>query len=158
MNLLAFMIHDTHAESGWLDGVKTALEMGLDANSTDIHGAKDGRTMLHHAAKLGNTDLTTLLLSSSANADMRSTALRTPLHEAAYFASGSGGHLECINLLLKSKAPIDATDRNRATPLILAVELRRDEAALLLVERGASITAKTKDGKRVLDIAEKPLR
>ena len=132
--------------------------MGLNPNSTDTHGTKDGRTLLHHAAELGDTILTRLLISSSANVDMRSAALRTPLHEAAYAACGAGGHLDCIKLLLDHKAPVDAADSNRATPLILAVELRRDAAAMLLVEHGASLTAKRADGTRVLDIAKPALR
>ena len=136
----------------WPDAVIAALQMGIDAASTDA----DGRTLLHHLSEQG--DLSTLdailVLDSEISrlVCVRSASGRTPLHEATY-----NGHLGVMRRLLQCKAPIDERDTNGATPLILAVELQRGEAAELLVEHGATLSAKRNDGKSVLALAESTL-
>jgi ankyrin repeat protein len=59
----------------------------------------------------------------------------TPLH----FASSSG-HVDSVGVLLDAEAVVDTADAYERTPLYYAIFKDRDEAAILLIDRGASVS------------------
>ena len=65
-----------------------------------------------------------------------------PLHLAC-----SEGRLECLNALLRAKAPLDALDDWGRTPLIHAARAGRDDCAKALVQAGADLDARCVRGQ-----------
>jgi hypothetical protein len=134
----------------WAGGglLAAALEAGVDPNTAD----QNGRTLLHEAAVLDDVNLARLLLDWGAVLDPQSSSGRTPLHDGAN--NGNDGQSAVLKLLLDKGAKTTIIDAEGKTPLILAVEGPRTSAAIFLVEAGASVAAKRRDGKRVLDILD----
>lgn len=101
-------------------------ELKVDApNTTD-------ETPLMMAALRGALEPARRLLERGARVDR---AGWTPLHYAA-----SGPSVAMVKLLLDRGAPIDARSPNGTTPLMMASRYGAEEAAVLLLERGADAT------------------
>ena len=129
---------------------------------------KDARgcTPLHWAARLGNTEIITVLLAAGADPSAQDHALATPLHYAV--VSPTPCRLKCIKSMLSQhpdpasrgtqlKANLEAKDRNGQTPLHwlagachLTVHLLCID---LLMEIGADIGAKDHLGNTSLHSA-----
>lgn len=138
------------AQLGHQECVRALLNKGanvnISANSPGRHWYGQGTdTALYWAALGGFTEVCKVLIEKGA--DVNATS---PLHAAAKRA-----HRETISLLLENGAMIDLEDRRGQTALQLAVDSEHDEAALLLLEKGAdySNTRRNVLGKTVLHVA-----
>lgn len=101
-------------------------ELKVDAtNSTD-------ETPLMMAALRGAIEPARRLIERGARVDR---AGWTPLHYAA-----SGPSVAMVKLLLDRGAPVDARSPNGTTPLMMASRYGVEEAAVLLLERGADVS------------------
>ena len=76
--------------------------------------------------------MTRLLVESGADHRRAGGKGMTPLHVAA-----KNGRIEAIHYLLDLGHKIDARDKLEVTPLILALLMGQDKAAMLLIESGA---------------------
>mmetsp|Transcript_10196 Transcript_10196/g.17762 ORF Transcript_10196/g.17762 Transcript_10196/m.17762 type:complete len:277 (-) Transcript_10196:209-1039(-) len=150
------------AATGQVGSLSLLLERGADVDAED----KTGCTALHLAAACGNLEAVMALLTKSdedaenedgntpswlalaaghikvfeaiadAGADitLHCEEGQTYLHQACAMDS-----LEAAEILLARGSPIDALDRNRNTPLMLACKAGAWEVARKLVQAGAGI-------------------
>jgi AAA+ superfamily predicted ATPase len=105
---------------------------------------EEGCMPLHLAARGDHVGMIEVLAGSVA---ARSTAQRTPLHEAA--------QRNCIafaRALLNRGVDFDAADEDGRTPLILAAHNNAAAVCELLAERGANQHIKARDGKSAVDV------
>lgn len=133
------------------------ITRGADPNDVDI----DGEPLLIHYAMFARVTPMQFLLGHGAKPDIRDKENeRTALHWVALIEEQEPGEsadpvmvqrtLEAARSLLASKASIDAVDTHGATPLYSAAFLGNLNMVRLLVERGANVNAKDKDGYSVL--------
>nr|XP_008292068.1 PREDICTED: uncharacterized protein LOC103366189 [Stegastes partitus] len=123
-----------------VDVMRFFLGRGSDLLRPDQFGV----TALHVAAALDYQDMVQFLLDQK-GADLEArTRLdqQTPLHYAA-----KNDAVGSIRLLLQAGAAISCTDYKLRTPLQLAANLGRSEAARLLLELGADAGMKDADGQ-----------
>ena len=99
------------AKAGDLDGLKTALEAGVDVDARD----DQGWTALMYAANKGYTLLVQLLLQDRAEVD-----IRAPDGATALFIAVLHGHVELVELLMKEGADIFVRGPKGRTPLEIA--------------------------------------
>lgn len=64
-----------------------------------------------------------------------------------------GGHMEMVDLLLKSIADVDAVNQGGRTALMVATTHNRIQATIALLERGADSSRCSYTNKTALDIA-----
>lgn len=95
---------------------------------------KDGWTVLHRAADVGDEEMVILLLQNSAMANVEDEKGMTPLHLAA-----RKGHLEVVRLLCLSGAEVHSKALERLTPLDHAVTGGHLEVAKMLLDNGAQV-------------------
>jgi len=115
----------------------------VDVRQRTFHG-----TPLQYAASFGRLDVVRLLLKHKATVDAVDLAGRTPLMWAAW-----KGHTEITEALLEAGANFKQTSRGtKWTALHFAANKGQFEAAQLLMEHGASSTAKNTQGKTPLDL------
>lgn len=94
-----------------------------------------------------------MLLEKGADVNIADIRGSTPLHRAA-----SKGLLSVVKLLLnRDDIKINFKDAYGATALHLACEEDREQTALLLVEHGADIETKNRDGQTPLDLCSPKL-
>ena len=108
----------------------------------------NGYAPLHKMASDGNPEIAVLLLNNGAIVDKESHDGLTPLHVAA-----SAGNMDVIDILLRYKANINAQDSAKTTPLIRAVQDRRRDAAVKLIDAGANAEICAINGIHVLHFA-----
>ena len=114
----------------------------------------DGATPLMRAAKSIDVAAMRLLLENGADPNLMTKSFATPL----MFVAGAGGNrneadaLEAFSLCLKFGADINAFNNTGQTALHIAVE-RSDRIVRFLVEQGAEMDLKDRDGRTPLDIA-----
>jgi uncharacterized protein len=114
----------------------------------------DGATPLMRAAKSIDLAAMRLLLDRGAEPNLMTKNLTTPV----MFAAGAAGArneadaMAAIALCLKYGADVNAFNSTGQTALHIAVE-RSDAVVRLLVERGAEMDLKDRDGRTPLDIA-----
>lgn len=139
------------------DSLKQLLDSGVNVNATD----RLGRTALHVAAMLGQTELARYLLSRGARVDARDKLGRTPL----MISAGLGG----FNLFSGVASPWSASwvdplcpdreidnDAGRARKQLLdwyALAPAYPQLVRLLVAAGADVNASDLDGLTPLDHA-----
>jgi ankyrin repeat protein len=170
----------TPEPSGTLDAVgivKALLEHGANANAilnapilVRVHDRGDGTlgagaTPLMRAAKKGDVEMMRTLLAHGANPKLRTKAGT----ETLMFASGLGGagrftafedkqateadFIEAATLCLERGADINAINENGQTALHLAVTVRSESFIAFLIERGARVDIKDKQGRTPIDVA-----
>jgi uncharacterized protein len=170
----------TPRPSGKLDAVavvKALLEHGANPNAilnapilVRVHDRGDGTlgagaTPLMRAAKKGDTEMMRMLLAHGADPKRR-TKVGT---ETLMFASGLGGagrftafedkqateddFIEAASLCLERGADINAVNENGQTSLHLAVTVRSEAFITFLIERGAKVDIKDKQGRTAIDVA-----
>ena len=131
--------------------VRLLLEHGADVNAQD----KYSNTPLLLAIKTSMYyDLALNLLSRGAEPNVKNCRGETPLHLLLENVSAFDDDdiLGLVHSLLDHGADVDAWDRNRATPLLLAVKGRSDNIARILLERSADPNLKNIRGKTPLHL------
>eukprot|EP00033_Pygsuia_biforma_P001817 GCRY01002031.1.p1 GENE.GCRY01002031.1~~GCRY01002031.1.p1 ORF type:complete len:141 (-),score=23.82 GCRY01002031.1:125-547(-) len=100
------------------------------------------------AAKRGDAESLQDYLTSSVNITFTDTLGNSALHWAS-----SAGHLDCVMVLLKSKAfDVNSTNNLKETPLHAASWRMRAEVVKALLAAGADSSATNADGKTPLDL------
>jgi hypothetical protein len=133
------------AKDGRLDIVKLLVGLGEPPNSADA----DGFTPLMMALHWNHSDIAEFLLDAGAiptdDAPPWGSALRIAVHE---------GRRTIVSRLLRAGAKIDLVEtRSGRTALHEAVMYRNYEAIEVLISGGASIKARSKDGKTPGELA-----
>jgi hypothetical protein len=128
-------------------------------DSTIAHWIYSGDSVLHIAAAGYCVEIARMLLAAGADPGSAGNRRRSqPLHYA------SDGSLESpswnakrqvamIRLLLKAGSPVDAQDKNGATPLHRAVRTRCAAAVKCLLDAGADPTIRNKPGSTPFHLA-----
>ena len=119
---------------GNIDWVIKHLEAGADVNAKN---ERDGRTLLHYAARNGDKEIAEILIAEGADVNAKNDNGQTSLHFAAI-----GGYMEIAKLLINNGADVNAKDRYGKTPLDWATKNKHPEIADLLRKHGG------KSGKR----------
>ncbi len=161
--------------------VRMLLDRGVDPKSARI--PEDGVTALHCACMKGNMEIAGLLLAHKADVNAKTTRGETPLQvaqargvpelivllathgaedfdpggpygPAVLIASATAGRVDVARKLLDAGVDVNTrVPEVEATPLHAAASSGQEEMAALLLERGATLDAKTKGGKTPLDLA-----
>jgi ankyrin repeat protein len=122
-----------------LETAKLLIGAGADAKFTDRYGV----TPLYLACTNGNAAMIRLLLDAGADPNSVDATGQTALMTAA-----SVGDLESAKVLLDRGATVDTRDRNfQQTALMFAVRDNHPDVVRLLVEHGADVNAKTRQGE-----------
>ena len=136
-------------ESDALGLVWPLLEHGAVVNRRD----KNKQTPLHLAIMRDWFQLARILLDQGANAKAEYDDETTPLH---LLLSASRIHdsdaLDLTLLLLEHGAEVNSQDKNKKTPLLLAMGRGWFKLAWILLERGANANAEDNNGKPPLHI------
>lgn len=143
MTALAFA-----ALQGKTAGVRLLLAKGADFKKANISGT----TPLFRAAARGHVMVLRILVQAGADLNARNYENATPLHVAA-----RGGFTGTVEEILRSHnkhhIDIDARDNAQATPLLLAAQSHTAGAMMLLIDKGADMTARDKNGKGLMENA-----
>jgi len=138
---------------GDLDKVKHFIENRSDVNESQLNRLLD-LSFYYKSLYQGNTDVPEYLLDKGANPNRRGEYDATLLQEWAW---GGGPELTKIvmGILIKKGADVNARSHGdlRWTPLHGACTRRRGSVAEFLVENGADINAKDRNGRTPLLIA-----
>lgn len=127
--------------------LKDFLKTLPDVHWSSIQIDKQGNTILHWAARLGNTDVIIYLMENfHPNAvDCKNKDDKTALHEAAQF-----GQFQSSKILLKYGANVNALKRADWTPLMLVcTKINGNENYKILdlfIKEGALVNCRNKDG------------
>lgn len=130
---------------GHVEVVKAIVAKGENVDSR----TKDGFTPLHLAVKFGKHDLVEALLGLGANLQLKAVkGGETALHLATLVSDGQ----ECVDLLIRSGAEVDAVDMRHETPLHFACRANNTLAVELLLNDGAKIDLQNQDGENILHV------
>uniref|UniRef100_A0A7N8YBG2 Si:ch73-193i2.2 n=1 Tax=Mastacembelus armatus TaxID=205130 RepID=A0A7N8YBG2_9TELE len=134
------VLHEVNICRAWnVDVMRFFLDRGSDLLRPDQFGV----TALHVASALDYQDMVQFLLDQKADPEARTLLdQQTPLHYAA-----KNDAVGSIRQLLQAGASISCTDYKHRTPLQLAANLERREAAQVLLELGAKAGVKDSDGQ-----------
>eukprot|EP00111_Clytia_hemisphaerica_P008770 TCONS_00025648-protein len=111
------------------DVAKFAIQHGADVNKADKHG----RSALHLAAAVDYDDMIEFLVHNGANLGAKTVGEnQTPMHYAAKNNAAAS-----LKMMLRLGAHINDRDYKKRTPLFVAAETARAEAARFLIEQGA---------------------
>ena len=115
------------------------------------HSAEVAMTPLHHAARLDMPKAADQLIICGADVNVKCEDTgQVPLHVAA-----AGNSTKVIPILVKNRANIEEADKGGLTALCsalsaLGTQAEAEAAALLLIEAGANITARSGIGNTVM--------
>ncbi|XGW14376.1 hypothetical protein V3C99_000578 [Haemonchus contortus] len=135
------------ASAGRVEVVRYLLSLPqVDVNHRNVNG----QTALHYAASKNHREIVHLLLEAGAELNAADKYGATPLHRAA-----SQGHDKIVHMLLaRPKIHVDPRDSEGNTPLFVACEEGREDAAIALVRKGADLTLRNKEEKRPVDVVK----
>lgn len=126
--------------------VEFLLSKGADPNEKN----NTGQTVVHFVTSKNNIDIARRLFENQppASARIRDKRGQYALHRAAAI-----GSVPMINLLIKNKSPLNATDSDGQTALHHAVAEGHGDAAVALLKAGAETDKQDLEGKLALDLA-----
>ncbi|KAI8486216.1 hypothetical protein Bbelb_361160 [Branchiostoma belcheri] len=113
----------------------------VDINRQD----KEGDTALHEACQTGNVSIVEALVTMGADVTITDAMGRTPLHEAALWATGEPVEA-IIESLIEAGANMDQADKEKCTPLHLAARMGNCKAVKILMSHGADPSKVDKEG------------
>lgn len=124
--------------------VAALLDAGADLMALGGAGFRaPAHSPLHYAGANPNPAVAATLLDAGANVNALSPSGRTPLHEAAAYASNPA----VIGLLVAAGADVNARDLNGYTPMHSAAWYNhRHEVMAALITAGANLNARDPDG------------
>lgn len=146
-------LHIAIAKEAGLEKIKNLIKNGHNPNEIDLYE----RTPLHDAAKESdNLEVIQLLINTGAGVDKREVFNRTALH---FTAENKKNPAAVIKKLLKNGASIDSVDKCGNTPLHDAGENENIDAAIALIDNGANLDMRNKEGQtpREFEVVEKAL-
>src|ERR1700733_1759841 len=130
------------ARRGDLAAAKILIEAGADLNDPNA----DGFTPLMAAARIGDPVLVRLFIENGANASGRNRDGWSPLTFGAL-----GGSVEVGRLIIEAGADVNSQSWDEAwTPSLQAAENRQHGFMRFLIQNGADVDAKTKNGTTAL--------
>lgn len=130
---------------GHVEVVKAIVAKGENVDSR----TKDGFTPLHLAVKFGKHELVEALLGLGSNLHLKAIkGGETALHLATLVSDGQ----DCVDLLIRSGADVDAVDSRSETPLHFASRANNIKAVELLLNDGAKIDLQNDLGENILHI------
>uniref|UniRef100_A0A8B9WYA4 Fibronectin type III and ankyrin repeat domains 1 n=1 Tax=Bos mutus grunniens TaxID=30521 RepID=A0A8B9WYA4_BOSMU len=134
------------AQRGYTRLVKILISHGTDVNLQN----GSGKDSLMLACYAGHLDVVKYLRRHGASWDTRDLGGCTALHWAA-----DGGHCNVIEWMIGDGCEVDAVDAgSRWTPLMrVSAVSGNQEVASLLIDAGADVNVKDKDGKTPLMVA-----
>lgn len=148
----------TAAQNGNVAKLKALLDGGMPVDDLSM-----GTTALMSAAANGHRKAVDLLLEAGADPHLRSTMndRYSLLHYAVF-----GGDPDIVRLMLGRGLDVNVRSSQGMTPLLSAVEnfflpsQKKLKVARVLVEAGADVNAKAKNGRSALDFAwkDEPIR
>jgi len=127
-------------------GDATVAKMLLDAHSDKNAQNRDGLTPLHQAAQFNNTDVVEALLAVDAIVNTPDRMRWTALHSA--------NTADVTKALLAAGANKNAQTPDGLTPLHIAARSGQVDKVEVLLNDGADIGAKDRDGRTAFDLAE----
>jgi ankyrin repeat protein len=139
------------AESGRLTAVRALIGYGANPNAELKHRAGTGsseaaESVLIDAAKSGNPEVVREILSYHPQLEARDGEGKTALFAAGEYESSDvdGARAECVRLLVRAGANVNARDKDGNTPLH---ETYLTEVEEELLKLGADVNARNKDGE-----------
>ena len=131
-------------------------------NGADVNIKESGHSALHLAATHCPMLIQYLIKSPSASINSRDDNSCTPLHYAVEGLYGSSSNavdpenirqrISMIKMLLKQPTIIiNCQNKDKKTPLLIAVDLNDEEVVEILLDAGADPDIKDKNGKSPLD-------
>eukprot|EP00297_Palpitomonas_bilix_P005186 CAMPEP_0113873924 /NCGR_PEP_ID=MMETSP0780_2-20120614/4044_1 /TAXON_ID=652834 /ORGANISM="Palpitomonas bilix" /LENGTH=824 /DNA_ID=CAMNT_0000859631 /DNA_START=89 /DNA_END=2563 /DNA_ORIENTATION=- /assembly_acc=CAM_ASM_000599 len=131
-----------------LNTVKRMIELGADVTEADRFGLPPLYRAIQHES---SPALVGLLLDSGASAVAKVKDGRSSIHWVT--GRRSNCDLNLIRILTQKGASIFDVDNKGRTPLHLAAQQGHYDCVKYLVENGADVLAKTKDGKAAYELA-----
>lgn len=137
------------AERGELTAVAALLQNGADYDAGD----GDGNNALHIAVREGHLSVVRELLTvSQVNAEAVNLKGRNPMHELCRNGKDNTAAAICeLFLECMPKYPVNATDFNGNTPLLLAYIRAQAPLCKVLVKNGACLGAENKDNVTIFN-------
>jgi ankyrin repeat protein len=124
------------------------LIRGASASITD----DDGVPAIVYAAKYNNASMVRLLLDRGAGVTGKDTLGNMAIHWAA-----QQGSMDVLPILIEAQSPIDPTNRDGMTPLMMAARGGQTSAARLLLAKGADPRKQDFTGRDALGWASQPV-
>jgi ankyrin repeat protein len=142
---------------GQNDEVEKYLEAGVDVNETFEWGDIRGMTFLNMAAAASNSEATRMLIEAGADVNQKTSDGATALHYAI-----QGGKtredkviIDVVRVFLDVGANVnEQTESEGLTPLMLAADYGKTGVVKVLMDRGADINAKDRNGRTALMAAQ----
>jgi len=121
----------------------------LIAGGADVNLHREGGIPLHTAAGQGHVEMAAFLIDKGADMNAKDSWGGTPLMEAA-----ENGHAALAKFLTEKGANVNARNENDLTALHQAAQnIRNRDIVALLIDEGADVNARDKDGETPADFA-----
>ncbi|XP_018342829.1 PREDICTED: transient receptor potential channel pyrexia-like [Trachymyrmex septentrionalis] len=131
------------AEEGSVECTKLLLNAGAAWEAKNSRG----QTAMHLAALAQSIETLNVLINAGAKVNEEDDDGRTPLHAAVAKALRSG---ELVKTLIQAGASVNKADKFGYTPLHIAALNESSPTVMLLLSKGADMTARTKGGVTAL--------
>jgi len=132
------------AQYDFVEGMKDAIEKGVDIDCKDQHG--DSALII--ACTYGSVNAATLLLKIRCSKNHKNARGETALYRACV-----SNNVDIIRLLLKSKVKLDSTDSEGRTALMITAMLGFEDATGELLIQGVNVNHFDKTMKTALLLA-----
>jgi ankyrin repeat protein len=162
-----------------LENVKARVMMRARVNARDK--SREGMSPLHAAVSNGNVEIAEFLLNQGAKVNLRDYEKRTPLmmmdedatpemfdllirfsaktalfgkqkNSLLHYLATNGAPAEIVRRAVNYGLNVNAVNKEGKTPLMLAVQDGEYDIAKALIESGADVNIRARDGRTVADL------